>query len=366
MGEPNSMASGQASDPPLVLAGAGAMGCGLAALLSASGTATTLFARPRTARDLIEHGGLGLDGVAAGRIPAAAGPGAPGVLGVVADPAEFPDRCGIVFATKGPQLAECVATVTTGLAHAGRSARWVAGLQNGVLKDDVLAAGFGAGAVLRMVSTLNARVESARRVVVSGWGHTYVGATGGEPGDADRFAAALGAAGAPATALSAERADAVIWTKCVNAVGVFGVSALTRLPTNVAFARPELVDAYLSLAAEAAGVARANGVVLADFEGLPMNSRLSAERGAAVATIVADTMALGPQAPSYSSMAQDVIAGRPTEVHQVLGDLVDRAAAAGVSVPLMRFAYALIAGQAQNPGTQPARGGMDDAVVHAT
>jgi 2-dehydropantoate 2-reductase len=195
------------------------------------------------------------------------------------------------------------------------------------------------------VSTLNARVESARRVVVSGWGHTYVGATGGEPGDADRFAAALGAAGVPATALAPERADAVIWTKCVNAVGVFGVSALSRLPTNVAFARPELVDAYLSLAAEAAGVAQANGIVLADFEGLPMKSRLSAERRIAVATIVADTMALGPQPPSYSSMAQDVIAGRPTEVHQVFGDLVNRAAAAGVPVPLMRLAYALIAGQ---------------------
>jgi 2-dehydropantoate 2-reductase len=344
MDEPNSMPSGQASDL-LVLAGAGAMGRGLAALLSASGTATTLLARPHTARDLIEHGELDLDGVAAGRVPIAAGPGAPGMLGVIADPAELPDGCGIMFATKGPQLDECVAMVTAGLARAGRSARWVAGLQNGVLKDDVLATGFGADAVLRTVSTLNARVESARRVVVSGWGHTYVGATGGEPGDADRFAAALGAAGVPATALAPERADAVIWTKCVNAVGVFGVSALSRLPTNVAFARPELVDAYLSLAAEAAGVAQANGIVLADFEGLPMKSRLSAERRIAVATIVADTMALGPQPPSYSSMAQDVIAGRPTEVHQVFGDLVNRAAAAGVPVPLMRLAYALIAGQ---------------------
>jgi 2-dehydropantoate 2-reductase len=322
------------------------MGRGLAALLSASGTATTLLARPHTARDLIEHGELDLDGVAAGRVPIAAGPGAPGMLGVIADPAELPEGCGIMFATKGPQLDECVAMVTAGLARAGRSARWVAGLQNGVLKDDVLATGFGADAVLRTVSTLNARVESARRVVVSGWGHTYVGATGGEPGDADRFATALAAAGVPATALPGDRADAVIWTKCVNAIGVFGVSALTRLPTNVAFARPGLVDAYLSLAAEAAGVARANGVAPADFDGLPMSSRLAAERSVAVAAIVADTLALGPQAPSYSSMAQDVIAGRPTEVHQVFGDLVRRADAAGVPVPLMRFAYALIASQA--------------------
>src|ERR1700744_4615649 len=130
MDEANSMPSEQASDL-LGLAGAGAMGRGLAALLSASGTATTLLARPHTARDLIEHGELDLDGVAAGRVPIAAGPGAPGMLGVIADSAELPDGCGIMFATKGPQLDECVAMVTAGLARAGRSARWVAGLQNG-------------------------------------------------------------------------------------------------------------------------------------------------------------------------------------------------------------------------------------------
>src|SRR5580704_3519230 len=175
MDEPNARSSRRAGDPPLVLAGAGAMGRGLAALLSVSGTAATLLARPHTARELIEQGELELDGVAAGRARTVAGPGTPGVLGVVADPAELPDRCGIVFATKGPQLGDCAEAVTAGLGRAGRSARWVAGIQNGVLKDDVLAAGFGGGAVLRTVSTLNARVESARCVVVSGWGHTYVG-----------------------------------------------------------------------------------------------------------------------------------------------------------------------------------------------
>jgi len=335
------------------------MGRALAALMSASGVATTLFARPHTARELTEQGEVSLDGVTARQVPTAAGPGIPGVCGVVADPAEFPAGCGIVFATKGPQLEDCVAAVSAGLARAGRTARWVAGLQNGVIKDDTLAAGFGAGTVLRIVSTLNARVESPRHVVVSGWGHTYVGATGGQAGDAERFAAALGAAGVPATSLPARQADAAIWTKCVNAIGVFGITAPSRLPTNVAFAQPELVDAYLALAAEAASVARAHGVVLADFEDLPMSSRLSADRGVAVGTIVADTMARGPQSPSYSSMAQDVIAGRPTEAHQVFGDLVQRAAVSGVPVPLMRFAYALIAGQEPATGrnSKPGRTG---------
>src|ERR1700744_719275 len=255
MNERNSRLAGQMGGPPLVLAGAGAMGRALAVLMSAAGTATTLFARPHTARELIGQGELGLGGVAACQVPTTAGPGMPGACGVVADPAELPGGCGIVFATKGPQLDECVATVTAGQARAGRQARWGAGLQNGVIKDDVLTAGFGAGAALRTVSTLNARIESARQVVVPGWGHTYVGAPGGESGDAERFAAPLGAAGVPATCLPAGQADAAIWTKCVNAVGVFGITAPSRLPTNVAFAQPGLVAAYLALAAEAASVA---------------------------------------------------------------------------------------------------------------
>ncbi len=286
------------------------MGRALAALLCLRGsTPVTLFTREQTGHMLVEQGELELGGVVTGRVPTAAGAGRAGVVGVVSDPGELPDRCGIVFATKGPQLADCVATVADGLARAGRSARWVAGLQNGVIKDDTLAAGFGTDRVLRTTSTLNARAESPFRVDVTGFGHTYVGAAGGGGGDAGRFAAALTAAGVPATAMAAGRADAAIWMKCVNAVAVFAVTALTRLPTNVAFTRPELVDAYLSLAAEAADLAAANGITRADFEGLPMRSRLDAERSDAVATMVADSLAHGQQPPSYSSMAQDVISG---------------------------------------------------------
>jgi 2-dehydropantoate 2-reductase len=339
-----------ADESPLVLAGAGAMGRVLAVLLCRCGsTSVTLFTREQTGHTFVEQGELELGGASTAQVPTAAGVGRAGVLGIVSDADQLPDRCGIVFATKGPQLAECIATIADGLARVGQSARWVAGLQNGVVKDDALAASFGAGRVLRTVSTLNARAESPFRADVTGFGHTYVGATGGEDGDAYRFAAALTAAGVPATAIAADRADAAIWMKCVNAVAVFGVTALTRMPTNVAFTRSELADAYLSLAAEVADLAAANGIATADFEGLPMRSRLEAERSDAIATMVTDSLALSEQTPSYSSMAQDVILGQPTEVHEVFGELVRRADAAGVAVPRIRLAYALIAGQRPGP-----------------
>src|ERR1700749_4502894 len=110
MNERNSLLSGQIGGPPLALGGGGAPGRGV--------------------------GGPSLGGVAPCQVPTTAGPGMPGACGVVADPAELPGGCGIVFATKGPQLDECVATVTAGQGRAGRQARWVAGLQNGGIQDD--------------------------------------------------------------------------------------------------------------------------------------------------------------------------------------------------------------------------------------
>ena len=43
-------------------------------------------------------------------------------------------------------------------------------------------------------------------------------------------------------------------------------------------------------------------------------------------------------------MAQDVIAGRPTEVDEVFGDLLRRARDLGMAVSRLEFAYRIIAG----------------------
>ncbi len=45
-----------------------------------------------------------------------------------------------------------------------------------------------------------------------------------------------------------------------------------------------------------------------------------------------------PGSPTTSSLSRDLIAGRPTEVEAVLGDLAERARATGVAVPLIELA----------------------------
>jgi 2-dehydropantoate 2-reductase len=335
---------------PIVMMGAGAMGRAWGVLLSASGHPTTLLTRDRTAAALLDQGSIDVTGVLEATVPLVAGPGTPGSLGIVSDAGQIADGSGIVFTTKGPQLAEAVATTSDALHRAGRSVQWVCGLQNGVVKDDLLAHAFGDDRLLLMASTLNARVESPQTTVVSGHGHTYVGAretTGPEPA---RLVTALQAAQIPSTLIDAASIRSLIWMKCVNAVGVFGVGALSRLPGNVMFTRPHLVEAYLSLLDEAAGIARAEGIDVRDFDGMPVESRLSRERAIVVDEIVTGARAAAGGPASFSSMAQDVIAGAPTEADTVFGDLVERARRAGVDVPRMELAHRLIAGQHEQTG----------------
>jgi 2-dehydropantoate 2-reductase len=339
-------ASEACPEPGIVFAGAGAMGRALAVLLSSSGTAATLLTREATARALVEQGTLKLAGLTDLEVPTLPGPGAPGKLGLICDPAQLPDGCGLVLTTKGPQLREFVATISAATRHHGQTIGWVAGLQNGIVKDEILADGFGPARVLPMVSTLNARIDSPLTAIVSGWGHTYVGSRPGGEQQAAAFAAALQRAQIPTTLTQSDTIDTVIWMKCINAVGVFGVTALTRLPNNVAFTSPELVRAYMALADEAAALGRAYGIELADFEGIPLKTRLGQDRETSVAEMVAETCEIPRLPAAYSSMAQDVIAGRTTEVESIFGDLVQRARRADVDVPKMTLAYQLIAGEA--------------------
>ena len=93
---------------------------------------------------------------------------------------------------------------------------------------------------------------------------------------------------------------------------------------------PPLVRAYRSLLEETARVVQAAGITIADYPDLPMATYLSlspealAER---LGTAAGREDSAGPE--GFSSMAQDVAAGRPTEGEAVFGDLLPRAEALG-------------------------------------
>jgi 2-dehydropantoate 2-reductase len=254
---------------------------------------------------------------------------------------DLPTIDGLLFTTKGPQLAAAVGQVASSLTG-GSPLSWAAGFQNGVSKDEVLAAAFGEARVVAAATVLNARRTGAGQVSVGSLGMSYFGELSG--GLSDRVRSVCDVfieAGLPATPVTDGRS--LVWTKFANAVGIFAVTSLSRLSTPEMFHRPPFASAYRSLIEEVEAVAQAEGVAVADYPGLPVRTYLDMP-----ASEFASLMAARPYDPSgppnFSSMLQDLTAGRKTEAEQIFGDLARRGRQHGVLTPLTDFVKALIDG----------------------
>lgn len=323
------------------IVGAGSLGLALATALAASGQVATVLASAKSAAGLLEAGKVQVEGLLDLCVPVSGDAARPGHLCVVDDPARLPPVAGTIFTTKGHQLEAAVDQVAA--ARPGILGDcWFAGLQNGVVKDDVLAAVFGLRNVVGAATTLNARRTDMAKVTVGSLGTTYFGELGA-PASARVTAAceAFGRAGLPVTVVDDGRA--LVWSKFAHAVGIFAVTGLTGLSTGAMTHRRPLVLAYRSLLEEVDAVAVAEGVRIGDYPGLPMRTYLDK-----TGEEVADIMGAGPYDPtgpqSFSSMAQDIAAGRKTESEQIFADLARRGRRQGVPTPRVDLVNNLISG----------------------
>lgn len=316
--------------------GAGALAQGLAAHL-APHVPVTLVASQRTSRQLLQDGAITVTGLASTVVEVTSGPPEPGRVTVVDNPGTAHKDDALLFTTKGPQLADVVAQVPP----EGRTSL-VAGLQNGVVKDDVLTSHFGRDAVIGAVTLFNARRENGN-VVVGGTGFAYFGEFSGEASKrVDDLVATFDRSNLKVAASNDIRS--LTWMKFVNALGVFGVSALTRRTSSVVMQTPELASAYLDLLAEAASVAVAEGVRVGDHRDIPMRSYLTRDKAMVCDEIVSNARASASGPGSLSSMAADVLASRLTEASETFGDVVSRAEAHRIAVPRLTFVRDLLTG----------------------
>lgn len=335
-------------DDPQTLSfvGAGSLGQAFAGLMALAGQPVTLVGTPSSVERLLRGGHIQLIGVVDQAAPVAPAPAPAGVVGVTADARQLPIRCGLVFTTKGHQLAEAIATVKVGWPGAAEPGSWVAGVQNGIVKDDLLAEAFGAERVVGAVTILGAQREASGEVAVTSLGATYLGELGGGISPRVEAAArALNGAGIPTTATT--DIQSVLWTKACNAVGVFAVCVLTRSSSPGLMRNPDLLRAYLSLIRETAAVAKAYGVAIGDYVGFPIRSYLEKSEAEMLALAEARAAAYVKGAggtESLPSMVQDLLAGRPMEADQIFGDVVRRAEKVGVAVPRIALVRDLVVG----------------------
>lgn len=205
----------------------------------------------------------------------------------------------------------------------------VLSLLNGIDSEEVLAAALPQASVLLAVSVGIDAVRDGRDVHYSSLGRILFGEPvnpGPRAGTVAAVAALLRRAGIE-YAVPADMVHELWWKYLIN-VGVNQVSALIRAPYRVLQDRANPArDVMIAAQREVIAVANARGVGLDETD---------------LARWLEVLDALGPE--NYTSMAQDVLAARPTEVDSFAGTMVALGRDLGVPVPVNTVLYQLLKG----------------------
>jgi 2-dehydropantoate 2-reductase len=221
----------------------------------------------------------------------------------------------------------------------------VAGVQNGMEKDDLLVQAFGAERVVGAVTITSGQRDPDGTVVMTSPGASYFGELPrGLSERAVAVARAINDAGLPAEAV--DDISSVLWSKEANAVGIFAVSVLSRLGAPRMMRRPDLARAYLALVREVDSVARAEGIAMGDYTGFPIKTYLSRSDDENVEFFANRPFIpnADPSREPLPSMTQDLMAGRALEVDAVFSDFLRRAERAGVATPRVALVRDLVRG----------------------
>jgi 2-dehydropantoate 2-reductase len=224
-----------------------------------------------------------------------------------------PDRADLALVT-----VKAFDTPAAGRALADCSPDITCSLQNGLGNEGTLATHLDR--VLAGTCTYGARLLEPSRVECTGIGTVTLGARGGgSSAAAKRVADALRAAGIE-TRLS-KVMPRLLWRKLAVNTGINPTTALAGVQ-NGALADGPLHDVASEAARETARVARERGIDLTEGEAV-----------AALETVIEATTG------NTSSMAQDVAAGKETEIDAISGAVVERADS---RVPVNRTLAALV------------------------
>jgi 2-dehydropantoate 2-reductase len=341
--------SGCAGGGALVVVGAGGLGLSYAVALAAAGTPVTLVPSERSYEELVAVGVARVRGALDLEVALVTGRSGDASEIRVARPPELSMATGIIFATKTLQLPAATAAL------AGVDTPWVFGVQNGLGKDDVLAASFGRDRVLGGASTLPAERTDIGSAVLASVERTFVGELDA-PGSrrVTEFVEVLRRAGLAVEAVRDARE--VEWAKVMLSASGHGVHVLEHVlsvgsPSSSVWEPSQRAVVQVLLLREVGDVARAEGVEVQDHAPLLARSDLTGAMADAVARRMPTTR---PQ-PTRGSMHQDLRSGRPVEA-DIFGDLVVRARRHGVDVPWLSAAFAAARTvNAQRTGSAAAR-----------
>ncbi len=283
--------------------GAGAIGCFYGGLLARAGTDVTLVGRPLHVDAIRAEGLLFEMGGATQRV----------LLGATVSPDGVAGAELVLFCVKSGD------TESVGRAMAPHllPGALVLCLQNGVDNADRLAVVLGRP-VVPVAVYVATEMAGPGHVRHHGRGELLIGPTGRD----DAILALFAAAGVAARV--SEDATGALWGKLVVNCAYNALSALTCVPYGRMIRLPGVEAAMRDVVAECRAVAAASGVALPEG-------------------ILDAVLGLAASMPhQFSSTAQDLRRGRPTEIDHLNGFVVARGDALGIPTPVNRLLQTLI------------------------
>ncbi|MFP8778905.1 ketopantoate reductase family protein [Hydrogenophaga sp. RWCD_12] len=298
------MNSAPTSSLCVAVLGAGAVGCYYGGMLARAGHLVTLIGRPQHVQ-VFRAQGLRMQTLTFDEaVPVAASTEASAVA----------DADLVLFAVKSPDTESAGEQIQPHL----KPGALVLCLQNGVDNAERLRAVLAGVQVAAAVVYVATEMAGPGHLRHHGRGELVI-----EPSPkSSEVAQALIAAGVP-TEIS-DNVRGALWTKLILNCAYNALSAVGRIVYGELVKQPGVPDIMRDVIAECRAVAAADGVTI------PGDVELAVRR-------IAETM------PSqYSSTAQDLMRGKPSEIDHLNGYVVRRGEAMGVPTPVNRVLWAMV------------------------
>ncbi len=308
--------------------GAGAIGSILAAHLARAGHSVAVLARGERARLVARHG-LCIKGLSDFSLP----------VQVITDPAQLQAADILIVATKTPGTEAALGRLRHVQVGAALS------IQNGVLKDELLAQTFGAARVLGALADTSGELLPSGEVLFTRNVNLPLGElAGGISERAQRLAAMIDGAGVRSSAVA--NILSLEWSKYTVWLGLVCMAVTTRSASWRYLSDADCARVLVRLVREVAQVPQAKGIALVDnAASLPLGKLIHASEQDAVAAVLQAGENMRSRAPDHRMSAlQDLEAGRPLEIEETFGYATQQARQLELPLPLVDAFYHLVAG----------------------
>jgi len=305
--------------------GAGALGTILGAHLSRAGHDVAMIVRGERLRTL-QRQGLVLNGLSEVKARPT----------IIDDPQKLRETSTLIIATKAIDTSAALETLRHVRVENAFS------VQNGVLKNELLAREFGYSRVIGAMADFsgellaNGEVKFTRNVCL------HLGEEkGGTSPRVDELVAAIDGAGVRCAAASNIRTRE--WSKYAGWIASFPLAVLTRQITWKYMMDPSSALVIVRIVREAAQLAAAMKIELTDMPPLPVPSIAHGSDEQAIAIIREIGQKFLENSPEHRMSAQqDVLRGSRLEYQETLGFALEKSRELGVLMPTLDTCYRII------------------------